>query len=483
MITRRPYTPHPWQPPMTKHMLEHERCAIWAGMGVGKTVVTYTALDIQFLGGEAQPALVLGPLRVARDVWPEDAAKWEHLRHIDVKQLTGTLAERLAAVKLDRSVHTINFENVPWLIEYWGDRWPYRTVVADEATRLKSLRISERTSSTGKKFLAGQGGARAKALGLIAHTKKIKRFIELTGTPAPNGLANLWGQLWYLDMGQRLGRTYSGFTKRWFRTGYNGHGLEALPNAEAEIYSRIGDICLSVDLADYVDIAEPIFKPVYVDLPVLARIQYRKMETDMFAEIEGHQIEAFAAAARTQKLLQMANGAVYADPSVRDDDDPRARKYLPIHDAKLQALESIVEEANGMPILCGYEFKSDLARILKAFPKAVDISKPAGMAAFRAGKSPLGLAHPKSMGHGIDGLQDVTNILCFFGHNWDLELYLQLLGRIGPVRQMQSGRERPVFVYQIIARDTMDEDVIARRITKRSVQDTLLAAMKRRAKK
>lgn len=479
-MTRRLYTPRPWQVPITNHILAHKRCAVWSTMGSGKTAATYTALDALFLGGESQPVLCLGPLRVARDVWPEDVRKWEHLSGIDVAAVTGTRTQRLAAVKRDVAVHTTNYEQLPWLIEHWGDRWPYATVVADEATRLKSLRIAERTHhKTGKKFLAGQGGKRAKALGMVAHSK-IRRFIELTGTPAPNGLANLWGQLWYLDMGQRLGRTYSGFTQRWFRTSYDGHSLEPLPGAEEEIYARISDICLSVDLADYIDIAEPVVRPVYVDLPVKARALYREMEKRMFFELEGHEIEAFAAAARTQKLLQLANGAVYADPDTRDEDDPRSRKWLQVHDAKLQALESIVEEANGMPVLLGYEFKSDLARILREFPKAVDISTDAGMKAFRAGRATIGAAHPKSMGHGIDGLQDVTNILVAFGHNWDLELWLQLLGRIGPVRQMQSGHDRPVFVYQVIARDTVDEDVIARRVTKKTVQEALMDAMKRR---
>ncbi len=480
MIQRRIYTPREWQPPMTNHIIDNPRCAVWSTMGSGKTSAAYTALDILFMGGESQPALVLGPKRVARDVWPQDAQKWEHLRHIEAIDVVGSPTERIAKAKRDVSVHCINYENVPWLIEHWGERWPYGIVIADEATRLKSLRISERTSSLGKKYLQGQGGTRAKALGMIAHTKKIRRFIELTGTPSPNGLADLWGQLWFLDMGQRLGRTYSGFTQRWFRTGYDGYGLEPLPGAEEEIYSKIGDICLSVDLADYIDIAEPVFKEVFVELPVKARVKYRQMEKDMFAELEGHEIEAFSAAARTQKLLQFANGAAYADPSVRDDDDPRARKFIEIHDRKLEALDSILTEANGMPVLCGYQFRSDLARILRAFPKAVDISTVAGMKTFRDGKSPLGLAHPKSMGHGIDGLQDVTNLLALFGHDWNLEEYLQLIGRIGPVRQMQSGHNRPVFVFMIIARDTVDEDVIERRHTKRSVQDTLMERMKRR---
>lgn len=482
-MTRIAYTPRPWQPPMTNHILEHPRVAVWATMGTGKTVATYTALDALFMAGDPYPALVLGTKRVARDVWPADALKWDHLSNIEVVSLVGSTAQREAAVRRPASVHTVNYDVLPWLIEYWGDRWPYKIVVADESTRLKSLRIAERVSSKGKVYLQGQGGKRAKALGFIAHTPKIERVVELSGTPSPNGLKDLWGPTWFLDAGQRLGRTFSGFTKRWFRTGYNGFDLEPLPHAEAEIHARLKDICLTVDLADYVDIAEPIFKPIYVELPPKARAKYREMEKHFFAEFAGHEVNAQTAAAKTQKLLQLASGAVYVEPEVETDANPRAKKYVVVHDAKLEALESVIEEAAGMPILCGYEFRSDRERILKSFPGAADLATDAGMKAFRAGKVPLGLAHPASLGHGVDGLQDVTNILAFFGHNWDLELYLQLLGRIGPVRQMQSGHKRPVFVYPIIARDTVDEDVIERRKSKTTVQQALMNAMKRRAQR
>lgn len=474
-MERKPYTARAYQGLITGHITDVPRCAVWAGMGLGKTISTLTGLDNLFLGGEDAPALVLAPLRVAKNTWPNEARKWQHLRHIDIMPIVGSEAERRLALKYDVSVFTCNYDNLQWLVEHWGDRWPYRTVISDEATRLKGLRLSFRTSSTGKQFVAGQGGKRARALGKISHTK-IKRFIQLTGTPSPNGLKDLWGQMWFLDGGQRLGRTYDSFKQRWFQKSFDGYSVDPLPMAQEQIQDRLRDICMTIDAKDWFDLKAPIVNNIYVDLPVKARNAYREMERQMFTEIADNPIEAFNAAARTQKCLQLANGAAY----IGSPDDPGERKWVETHDTKLAALESIVEEANGMPVLCSYEFKSDRARILRTFPKAVDLSTDEGMKTFMKGKSPLGLAHPASLGHGVDGLQDVSNIIAFFGHNWNLELYQQIIERIGPVRQLQSGYERPVFIHHIIARDTVDELVMARRESKREVQDLLLEAMKAR---
>lgn len=450
-------------------------------MGMGKGVAALTALDALFLVGDSQPALVLGPLRVARDVWPKEAGKWAHLRQVSVIPIIGSEAERRMALKLDAPVYSCNYENLEWLAEFWGERWPYDKVIADESTKLKNYRGSFRTSKTGKVFLQQAGGVRARALGRYAHTK-IKRFIELTGTPSPNGLVNLWGQMWYLDAGARLGRTYESFKQRWFKTGFNGFDLEPVPYAQQEIQDKLRDLVITVDPKDYFDLRVPIVNNIYIDLPPKARQHYKEMENEMFTQIERHDVEAFGAAARTQKCLQLANGAAYLSPEIDGDGHARAKEWRVVHDRKLEALDSCISEAEGMPQIVSYEFKSDLARILKAFPKAVNLSTAAGMKAFMTGKVMLGLAHPASLGHGVDGLQDVTNIITFFGHNWNLELYDQIIARIGPVRQIQSGHDRAVFINHIIARDTVDEDVMARRENKRSVQDVLMAAMKRRHK-
>jgi SNF2 family DNA or RNA helicase len=456
-MTRREYNPRPYQSMIVQHIHNVDRCAVWAGMGMGKTISTLTALDSLFLAGEDHPVLVLAPLRVARTTWPEEARKWSHLRHVSVMPIVGDEKERRAALRYEASVYTTNYENVPWLVEHFGDRWPFRTLVPDESTKLKSFRLR-------------QGGKRAAALAKVAHPK-IKRIIELTGTPSPNGLQDLWGQAWFIDGGVRLGRTFDAFKQRWFQKSHDGYGLNPLPNAQAEIQDKLRDVCITVDPADWFDLQEPIVTPVYVDLPPRARQLYRDMERQMFMEIEGHDVEAFNAAARTLKCLQIANGAAYVDDS---------GAWREVHDEKLQALEDIVEEAAGAPVLVAYHFKSDLARLLKAFPQGrVLDTDPATIKEWNEGKIPVLFAHPASAGHGLN-LQDGGNILVYFGHWWALEERMQILERIGPVRQLQAGYNRPCFVYNIIARDTVDEDVIERVDSKREVQDILLDAMKRR---
>lgn len=480
---RRVYVPRPYQGLMLEHIMERPRCAVWAGMGLGKTVGSLVALSHLELSEDVFPALVIGPLRVARDVWPKEVLKWDALAHLHVEPIIGTPEERLRAVKTDSPIYSINYENLAWLLEYWTEeRWPYKTVVADESTKLKGYRGSYRTHpKTGKVYLQGAGGARARALGTVTHTK-VKRFIELTGTPAPNGLKDLWGQAWYLDAGERLGRTFEGFASRWFSSRRVGHAVTYAPtkSADEEIHERLRDLCLTIDAKDWFDLKEPIVNNIYVELQPDARKLYREMEKEMFIQLGDETVEAFGAAAKTQKCLQIANGAVYVDPTVQSDNEPRAKKWTAIHDAKLEALDSCIEEAAGAAMIVSYEFRSDLARILKAYPKAVDLGTTAGMAKFKAGEAAIGLGHPQSIGHGVDGLQDVCNIITFFGHNWNLETYDQIIGRIGPVRQIQAGFERPVFINHIIAADTVDELVMERRDGKREVQDILLDAMKRR---
>lgn len=425
-------------------------------MGSGKSAATLSALQNLSVVDDVYPALIVAPLRVARDTWPDEFSKWDDFKDLRVSPIVGNVSERKHAALKRSEYYTINYENIEWLRDLHGDHWPFRTIIADEASKLRNFRTR-------------QGGKRSKALAQVAHSRT-KRFIELTGTPSANGLTWLWGQLYFLDKGERLGRSYTAFEQRWFRTGFNGFSIEPFDHSEREIHERIKDICLTVDIADYVDIGKSIVHNIYVELPSKARALYRDMEREMFMELKGHEVEAFNAASRTNKCLQLSNGAAY----VNDEG-----KWEEVHTEKLQALESIVNEANGMPVLVSYNFVSDKERLLRAFPKAVDLATKEGMKQFKAGKSPIGIGHPASIGHGVDGLQDVTNILVVFGMGWDLELYDQFLGRIGPIRQFQSGHKRPVYVYHILARDTMDEVVLERLEKKRPVQDLLLEAMKR----
>lgn len=455
----------PYQDLIINHVMDVERCAVWASMGVGKTVSTLTALDTLYMSGETHPTLILAPLRVCNSTWPEEAQKWEHLRNIDVIPVTGPEKERLSALKRDASVYACNYQNLPWLVEQYGAHWPFRTVVADESTRLKSFRLR-------------QGSVRAQSLAKVAHTK-IKRFINLTGTPAPNGLNDVWGQTWFLDRGERLGKTYTAFKDRYFRRTADGFGIElSYPTAADHIYAKLRDICLTIEAKDWFDIKEPIVRNIEVDLPRAARQHYDTLKKELVVQIEQHSITAANAAVKTQKLLQIANGAAYTDPAVDEDDDPRARHYKVLHDAKIEALESIIEECNGMPVLVAYHFRSDLERLQKAFKQArVLDDNPETLRLWNKGRIPVLLAHPQSAGHGLN-LQDGGNVLVFFGHNWNLEDRLQIIERIGPVRQMQAGYDRPVWIYNIIARNTVDQLVLDRVETKKSVQELLMQNMK-----
>jgi SNF2 family DNA or RNA helicase len=451
----------PYQQLIIDHILEKERCNAFVPMGLGKTISTLQALSTLALV-DASPTLVLAPLRVAQSTWPDEVKKWK--LDLPVTPIVGTAEQRAQALREDSAIFTINYENIPWLIDWYKYNprpWPFKTIVADEVTKLKGFRTR-------------QGTKRAKALAEVAH-KKVERWIGLTGTPAPNGLKDLWGPMWFVDGGQRLGKSFNSFTQRWFRKGYDGFGLEPLGNAQGEIQSLISDVCLSLDAKDYFNLSEPVRNKVVVDLPHKARKLYRDMEKKMFLELEGHlgptEIEALNAASKTQKCLQLAAGAIYTDDK---------RNWQEVHDAKIQALDDIIEEANGAPVLVAYNFKHDLARLLAAFPRGRVLgSDPATLRDWNAGKIPVLFVHPASAGHGLS-LQDGGNILVFFSVNWNLEEHLQVIERIGPVRQAQSGYDRLVFIHYILANDTVDFDVMERLTSKRSVQDILMAAMKRR---
>lgn len=471
----RPFTPRLYQPMSIDFTVDVVRGMLLAQMGLGKTVSVLAALErLYFCGLETQPTLVAAPLRVAQSTWPDEAKKWADFPNVIVSAVVGTEKQRLAALAVDASVYTTNYEQLPWLVDHFGASWPFGTVICDESTRIKSLRVTEQTSKLGKKFLRADGGVRSRGISKLAHSK-VRRWINLSGTPAPNGLQDLYGQMWPIDGGARLGRSYTGFMERWFERSYTGHGVHPKSHAQEEIQEKLRDVCLSINAKDWFDIKDPIVLPIYVDLPPKARAIYRDMEKHMFAEIEGNPVEAFNAAARTIKCLQLANGAAFTDDSEGED-----RPWAEVHDVKLQALESIIAEAAGMPVLVAYHFKPDLVRLRKAFPKGRVLDKdPQTIKDWNAGKIPILFAHPMSAGHGLN-LQDGGNILVYFAVWWALEPHMQILERIGPVRQMQSGHVRPVFVYQIIARDTVDEDVITRHESKAQVQDILMAAMKRR---
>jgi SNF2 family DNA or RNA helicase len=450
------FKPHDYQEEALAHLYKERRAALWMPMGGGKTVTTLTALEALSVVEDVYPVLVLAPLRVARTTWPDEVQKWPHLSHLRVSVITGTPKQRQAALDTPADIYTTNYDNLVWLRKTLGDAWPFKTVIADEFTRLKSFRLR-------------QGGSRARALGEVAHTR-VSRFIGLTGTPAPNGVKDLWGQIWFLDKGERLGQSFSAFEMRWFRKGYDGYSLVPYDHTQAEVEERLKDICLTVR---GLPVDEPIINPIYIDLPPDARDIYNDMETEMFAQIGDEGVEAVNAAVRTQKCLQLANGAMYVDD---------IGNWEPVHDAKLDALESIIEEANGAPVLVAYNFKHDLARLRARFRHArVLDADPDTIRQWNAGKIQILFAHPASAGHGLN-LADGGNILAFYGVNWNLEEHMQIIERIGPMRQKQAGYDRPVFIYPILARNTVDSLVMHRLTSKKTIQEVLLEALKRRTK-
>ena len=460
-------TLRPYQHKIVEFILANPRCNLFVPMGLGKTVSTLTAIEKLMHTEQVTPVLVVAPLRVATATWPDEVQKFPHLQHLRLSVVTGNAVERQAALQRAADIYCTNYENLPWLTETLGDDWPFQMVVADECSKVKGFRLR-------------QGTQRARALATYVH-KKVNRYVGLTGTPAPNGLQDLWALMWMVDKGERLGSTFEAFKDRWFYSVSVGTDrfavrLEPRPWARIEIEERIRDLCLSLDVADYFDLDKPIVNTLRVALPPKARRLYDAMEEQMFLTLSsGTEVEAFSAASKTLKCLQLANGAIYTGEN--------GAQWEEVHNAKLQALEDIIEEASGMPVLVAYHFKSDLARLQKTFPQGRTLNKdPKTLSDWNAGKVPILFAHPASAGHGLN-LQDGGNILVFFSLNWNLEERLQIIERIGPVRQAQAGHKRPVFIHNIVASDTVDELVLERVQSKREVLDLLMEAMKRKGAK
>lgn len=451
---------------IAQHIIDTPRCAVWASMGMGKSLASLVAIDMLDLLEDVMPVLVVAPLRVAKSTWPSEVKKWPATEHMVCVFVGGTPDQRKAALAKRAHIYTTNFENLPWLVGQLGEAWPFKMVIVDEATRLKSFRLQ-------------QGSVRARALAKVAH-KKVRRMVLLTGTPAPQGLTDLWGQIWFVDKGDRLGASFRGFEQRWFRSEQVGPNrfakkLVPLPHAQIEIEYALRDVCLTVKAEDYLDIDEPIHNVIDVPLPMCARAVYDQMEREFFADIGANGVEAVSAAAKSMKCLQICSGALYLEG--------KTDQWEVIHAEKIHALDSVIEEANGAPVLVAYKFKSDLARLLKAFPqgRALD-QKSETIDQWNAGQIPVMFAHPQSAGHGLS-LQHGGNILVFFSLDWSLENYLQIIERIGPARQKQSGYDRPVFVHYLVVPESVDGMVLERLQSKKSVQEVLLNAMKQRESK
>ena len=456
----REFKPRPYQAKIIDFILSHRRGAVYAGMGMGKTSSTLCALErLKKEEPDAFPALILAPLRVAVSTWPQEIIKWN--MSLSCICISGTPKRRAKLLSEKADIYTANYEQIPWLVDYLGDNWPFKTIIADESTRLKSFR------------LGGSKSSRARALAAPAWDK-VKRFIELTGTPASNGLIDLWGQLWFIDRGAALGRSFREFTARYFdayQVGMSAYALKYEPRegADKAIQERIAPVSISLSAEDWFDIDEPIISPVYVGMPDETEKFYKTLKSDLLVSLdETSEVTAVNAAALSAKCLQCASGAVY-------DDEGECRI---LHEEKLLALDSIIEEAAGEPVLVAYHWRFSAERIMKRFKNAVILDKdPETIAAWNRGEIPILVTNPASAGHGLN-LQDGGHILVIFDEWWDLEQYLQVIERIGPTRQMQAGHPRPVYVYHIMARGTLDPVVLTRLQTKCRVQDALLEYLK-----
>lgn len=416
-------------------------------------MITLTAIEeLMHERFEASRVLVVAPLRVAATVWAEETRKWDHLTGLRCVKVLGSQQDRLAALDTDADIYIINRENVDWLCRTCQERkrWPFDMVVLDELSSFKSA-----------------SAARFKALRRVRPA--ISRIVGLTGTPAPNGLLDLWAQIYLLDEGERLGKTLGGFRARYFDEGRRNGNIvyNWIPKrgAEEAIYEKLMDLCISMKAADYIELPERIDTEVRVRLGERAQADYDKLEHDMLLPLkEGGEITAASAAVVTGKLLQLANGAVY----------DAERKYHVIHDEKLDALEDLIESAQGQPVLVYYSYQHDLQRILQRFPKAKQLFSAKDVDMWNAGKIPIMLAHPDSAGHGLN-LQFGGHILIWFGLTWSLEKYQQANARLH-----RQGQGKPVTVFHIIAEGTMDEQVMKILSRKEIKQNALIEAVKAR---
>lgn len=430
-----------------------------AEMSLGKTGATLTGVRRLLRNNPTWKALIVGPLEVAKNTWPDEIAEWDHLQDLEYSVAVGTPEQRLAAVKQDREILIINRENLLWLWKTVGGikGWRWNILAYDESSRLKGF--TKRTKGGEKR------GPQLSEFGVLAAARqKIDRVIELSGTPSPNGVYDLGGQFFILDQGKRLGRNKTRFKKRFFDENEFTHDITPKEGAEDEIMGLCKDLMIGLRSEDYIDLPPRHFNPIYVNLPPKLMKQYREFEKTLYAE--EYDVEAVTKGVLTNKLLQFANGGLY---KTYEDCDPPRRETIKIHDFKIKALQNIVAEAAGQSVLVAYSFKFDKAQIKKAFPDAVFFDEePNFVKLWNAGKIKIGVAHPASIGHGLN-LQHGGHIQVWYGLTWSLELWDQFNRRLA-----RPGQKNPtVFIHVIMARGTEDERQYAALRTKGVTQDRI----------
>lgn len=441
------YQPHNYQQLATAFIEEHPVAALLLGMGLGKTVITLTAIQhLLFDSFEAHRVLVIAPLRVARDTWSAEQTKWAHLKTLRLAVAVGTERQRRAALNSGADITVMNRENVDWLITRSGIKWQWDMVIIDELSSFKNHRAKRHAA-------------------LMKIRPQVKRIIGLTGTPASNGLMDLWAQFRLLDLGERLGRYISRYRDKWFdpdkRNGMQVFTYKPKPGAEDEIYQAISDITLSMRTSDYLTLPPLTVTTTEVTMNGRERKVYDRLAQEMVVELGDEVIDAANAAVLAGKLTQLASGAIYTEAG-----DP-----IVVHGRKLDALEDLIEAANGNPVLVAYWWQHDLARIRQRFPQARQLKTSADIEAWNDAEIPLGLIHPASAGHGLN-LQQGGSILIWYSLTWSLELYQQTNARL-----YRQGQTKPVTITHIATKDSIDQRILSALESKNMTQSALIDAV------
>lgn len=434
--------------------------------GLGKTGLTLTAIRDLLDCQEVSMVLIVAPLLVAEETWPAEIENWTHTRLLTYEVLTGAPERRESRARKPADIHIVNKENLSWLVEFWGDNWPYDMLVLDESSTFKNpKKFNKPTKKAAENYLLDPANVpkpkrKLTRFGCLCKVRKhFDKVVLLTGTVAPNGLLDLWSQYYLIDGGKRLGDTYEQYRRRWFESDYNGFKWFPRPGALEEITKRIADVTFSLKAEDWLELPPRIDNIIKLRLPEKVMKQYKQFERTML--LEEHDIEAINNGVLTGKLLQLANGSVY------DEDGAD----IPIHDLKLQALEALVEEANGKPMLIAYSYQFDLARLRKKYPNAVVLGEQEGtVAKWNRGEIEILLAHPASASYGLN-LQHGGHISVWYGLPWSLEYYIQFNARLH-----RSGQTESVIIHHILCEGTVDERVLEALREKDADQEAVIRA-------
>lgn len=450
------FCPHNYQRYCIDRIVSSSALALWLDMGLGKSVISLTAIaDLKFNRFQIEKVLVIAPKKVAEATWQNEGRKWSHLQMLRFSTVLGSTKKRIIALNTPADIYVINRDNTQWLVDYYRNDWPFDTVVLDEATSFKN-----------------RAAKRFKALKSVR--PHIKRIVELTGTPAPRSLMDLWAQVYLLDSGQRLGKTLGAFRERYFvpdkRNQMQVFTYKPKDGAEQAVEDLLSDICVSMKAADYLDLPEMITDDIPVMLDPAAEKAYKQLERDALLQVDESTIDAQTAAVLTNKLLQLCNGAVYDETG----------KATEIHKCKLEALLELVEALDGQHALVFYNFQHDRDRIVSALSKTklrVKVfSGPQDENDWNAGKIDVLLAHPASCAYGLN-LQQGGHHVIWFGLNWSLELVEQANKRLH-----RQGQKEPVIIHRLVVQNSMDEDVVKSLESKSETQESLLQSLKARIK-